>query len=284
MKRTLAVLAVLLVAIPFAAEAKKKKKPASNLDDVPFVPIPVVKLTVQTAVNGAKVLIDDKVVGTTPLAPVAGLALGKHVLVVSRPGYKDYRSEVDLKAGDAKVVNVDLVPTAAFVTIRSAALGATAFIDGATAGGLPVLEKDVTPGTHSVEVKAPGLEPYSEKVTVKLGEVRVVEAALRPPGATPSLTAVAQTEAERTVTATTPAAEAAPFEAAPANEVTVQASNGITSKWWVWTAVGVVVVAAAATGTWYAVSHGGGGYVHQYPQSNWNACVNLPSGYPACGP
>jgi hypothetical protein len=235
MKTALVVWSVAILAVASSAEAKKKKS-ADDLGDVPIVPISVIKLTVQSAVAGASVKVDDKVLGTTPLLGHTGLAIGRHTITVSRPGYADYRSEFSLRAGENKVINADLKMTGALLTIRSSALGGMASVDGVPLGGLPIIEKDLTPGSHTVEVRAPGMEPFTQQVALAVGDVRSVEAILRPAGSPPSLTAVTQSSAQRTVEAN------AVVEPPPMVETGT--SDSVFTKWWLWAVVGVVIVAA----------------------------------------
>jgi hypothetical protein len=280
MRRILVIVAATLV-VPLTAAAKKKKTQEDI--DVPIVPIAVVKLNISTTVSGAQVFVDGKAVGSTPLAaPISGLALGKHKILLKRPGYADYRADVELKAGDNKLVSAEMRATAGFITVHSSALGGMAYIDGLPAGGLPVLEKDVAPGVHTVEVKAPGLETFTQQVSVKVGEVQSVEAALRPPGPAPSLAVVGEAAAERSLTANQP------VEPGPASDETsvTKSSGGFFSNWWVWAGIGVIVVAAAAATTTYVVTRPPA-FVHIYPASPETCTVNSPygnsyGGIPAC--
>jgi hypothetical protein len=261
MKNAMLVWSVAILALASSAEAKKKKKSTDDLGDVPIVPISVAKLSVESPVVGATVKVDDKLLGATPMKDHTGLAVGKHVITVSRPGYADYHIDFELKAGENKVIKADLKATSSFITIRSQALGAMAYVDGVPLGGLPVIEKDLTPGMHTLEVKAPGMDTFTEQITVGAGESHNVDAVLHNAG---TLAAVSQTSAQRTVDAN--AVEQPP-------NVDATPNDSVFSKWWLWTVVAVVVVAGAGVGAGVVLTKSPA--PAKIPcQSSWDATIN----------
>lgn len=65
-------------------------------------------LVVRSGVAGAEVAVDGRALGTAPTE--SGVAPGPHVVVVSRDGFEDARSQVVLGRGERKEISVD--PTA----------------------------------------------------------------------------------------------------------------------------------------------------------------------------
>jgi len=65
-------------------------------------------LTVTVDVDGAEVLVDDEVVGTTPLPGPIDLAAGPHVVVARHPQYGSERRSLSLASETAETVAFDL--------------------------------------------------------------------------------------------------------------------------------------------------------------------------------
>ena len=53
-------------------------------------------LNVQVSVPGAAIFLDGRLVGHSPLAPQAGLLVGRHALRISKPGYHDVLQGIDV--------------------------------------------------------------------------------------------------------------------------------------------------------------------------------------------
>ncbi|MEO1483931.1 MAG: PEGA domain-containing protein [Myxococcota bacterium] len=66
-------------------------------------------LKIDTDVEGVLVEIDGKEVGTTPLAdPIANLTPGSHVVVLRRPGFKEFQQEFRIKAFETAKLKLEL--------------------------------------------------------------------------------------------------------------------------------------------------------------------------------
>ena len=83
-------------------------------------------LEVETGVDGAQVLVDGKVLGTTPIAgTIVGLAPGQHALRLTKAGFADFEKFIDVKFDQTTVVQVDLAQrTVRGVMFREGALAA----------------------------------------------------------------------------------------------------------------------------------------------------------------
>jgi hypothetical protein len=55
------------------------------------------------------VFVDGRTAGVTPIV-VSGVPPGSHTIVISRPGYADYRANVTLSAGGRREVSAVLQP------------------------------------------------------------------------------------------------------------------------------------------------------------------------------
>lgn len=122
----------------------------------------------QSPIEGAEVLIDEEVVGTTPLDPVE-LEPGAHTLRVRRGGYTEFASVVEIQAGEAHQVLVDMMALAMVLTVTTAPGEASVFVDGTFRGTSP-LELELSEGEHSVRVTAPRYREAIRQVTARAGQ------------------------------------------------------------------------------------------------------------------
>lgn len=140
-------------------------------------------ILIESAVEGVAVLLDGREIGTTPLLDRAVVAAeGEHVVEGRRPGYEPARVEVELTAGRASRVDLEMVPLAQIPAAHAGELevrvnedGAEVLLDGRawSAGPVPV-------GPHRLEVRREGFEPWAGEVEVAAGAPARVEVTLRP--------------------------------------------------------------------------------------------------------
>ncbi|HEY2516248.1 MAG TPA: PEGA domain-containing protein [Polyangiaceae bacterium] len=191
----------------FAAEAPPELRArVPKLDElIAEVRKHVARLAIRCGTRGARVLIRDRVVGTTPLSGPLDLDSGSASLEVDADGYEAYKRDIDLGGGTQTVLDVQLVPKRMTTLLRVASTAASAVvsIDGKPYGNAPV-EAVVQPGSHKVALHQAGYDDTESSVVVQLGEHK---------------------------------------------EVTIepQKSAPVTSKWWFWTGVGVVVAGGVVT-------------------------------------
>jgi hypothetical protein len=165
----------------------------------------VARVSIRCEVQGARVLVRDKVVGTTPLAGPIEVESGKATIEIDAEGFEPYRRDVDLTGGALVALEAQLSPraTSAVLRVSSTAASATVLVDGKPAGNAPV-EIVIAPGSHAIAVRREGYEDVESTVVIQPGEHKDVT--LEP-----------------------------------------QKNAPITSKWWFWTGVGVVVAGGVAT-------------------------------------
>jgi hypothetical protein len=65
-------------------------------------------LVVDSRPPGAVVTVDGTRVGTTPLT-LSSIAPGTHTVVIERPGYRPWRTKIEVKAGERPRVAASLV-------------------------------------------------------------------------------------------------------------------------------------------------------------------------------
>jgi len=135
-------------------------------------------VSIQSTPPGATVRVDDAApIGRTPL-PRASLTRGAHRLFYSLDGYVPQHLDINVTARNRPFA-VTLVQ-AGSIYVAADAEGSPIFLDGAPAGNVPGRINGVAPGQHIVEIRAEGMQPFRETVTVSSGSVASVSANLRP--------------------------------------------------------------------------------------------------------
>ncbi|MBI5608954.1 MAG: PEGA domain-containing protein [Deltaproteobacteria bacterium] len=172
-------------------------------------------IAISSMTKGAKVLIDDKLVGEVPLpGPIEVDANARHTVQVQKRGYSPYIDTVLPSSGQVIEVEADLVATGGIVrvTSRNAALKLQLLVDGRVAGFTP-FDGDVPPGVHTLEARATGYLPETRSVDIKAGQEFTYD-----------------------------------FDLKVVPEPIIKEDKSLLSRWWFWTAIGVVVVGGVAGG------------------------------------
>ena len=92
-------------------------------------------LVLEVAEAGAKVTIDGRLVGVSPLAGRIPLAMGAHEVIVEKEGFLAWARTVDLPPNQATIERVSLVPSEAFIgeyRDRAQTMRASAWITAGT--------------------------------------------------------------------------------------------------------------------------------------------------------
>ena len=131
----------------------------------------VTPLVVRVSVDGAAVLVDDELVGASPLARPVLVPSGPHRLEVRREGFMTEHRRVVVVAGRERVEEVALIEQARLGPIRvfSNVEGAAVVIDGDEVGATPY-RSVLAEGPHSVEARADGYRSASQGVTIEAGD------------------------------------------------------------------------------------------------------------------
>jgi eukaryotic-like serine/threonine-protein kinase len=154
------------------------------------------RITVRTTPAGARVTIDGKEVGKSPLT-IPNLARGTHTVRVIRDGYSTVERRVVITPSQpASTLTLNLAratapsaarppapsesgsPLTASLTIESRPSGATVFVDGKRVGTTPLAIPGLSVGAHAVRMEMAGYKPWSASVRVVAGEKNRVAASL----------------------------------------------------------------------------------------------------------
>ncbi|OPX65059.1 MULTISPECIES: PEGA domain-containing protein [unclassified Methanoregula] len=154
-------------------------------------------INITTKPPGAKVRLDSAEKGVTPLT-LKNIAEGIHIVELEYPGYKPWKSTVNVPATGLKEVSVNLTPEPShapgWITISSIPGNASVTLDGEYAGKTPVNSTlnldEISPGEHTVVVVLSGYRSHVIRTTVVPNQVSALNATLEPvsgPSATGSL-------------------------------------------------------------------------------------------------
>ena len=129
--------------------------------------------------TGATVLVDDEVVGQSPVAPFV-VDIGVHKVKVTKGEYQDFT--LDLTVSGAAQFTVDaklaLIVHEGHVSVRAGGTDAIA-IDGAPVG-TGTWAGTLKSGGHTLRVTAQGMLPYQSEVLVQDGQTRDLSVTLNP--------------------------------------------------------------------------------------------------------
>lgn len=131
----------------------------------------VTTLSIACNVHGARVLVRDQLVGTTPLEGAIPVNAGQATIEVLADGYFPFRREMMLPGGSKASVDAPLVSRdkSGLLVIKSHVEGARVAIDGKAAGVAP-WESTLEAGAHHVVVDREGFDPVDTRVMVQGGE------------------------------------------------------------------------------------------------------------------
>ena len=120
---------------------------------------------------------DGKQYGTTPLT-IKDLTVGTHRLKVDKTGFVDHISDVLVEKGKVNTVEVTLDVTPQ-LTINSNPTGANIRISGHRQEYLtPNKYMQLNPGEYQITLIKQQYEPYTEVITLKGGDVKVMNVSL----------------------------------------------------------------------------------------------------------
>ena len=217
-------------------------------------------IVVNTVTPGAKLFLDDKSQGTAPMT-LKNVVPGEHKVKLKKLGYLMSEETVVVEANKTLELQIDLLPYAGILTVKTQQKGAQVFVDGKGVGVVPY-EGEISIGRRAVEVKKDGFQTYREVFQVGAGETYKVDVTLQK--------GAPETSADVPLVALVPKKKKAqveddtpldiPLEAPPSLnpkapsgaplQVVAGGDGGKSEmwyqKWWVWTIVGAVVVGGVA--------------------------------------
>jgi hypothetical protein len=132
-------------------------------------------IALKTDVQGARVLIDGKLVGMTPL-PNGTIRInsGKVTLEVVAEGYETYRESIDVRPGSPTSVEPKMQRKSTVIYVASDPQATSSELDG-KAGKPTPFEIGVDPGRHTVILHRDGYYDLSSTTDVAGGERKVLQ-------------------------------------------------------------------------------------------------------------
>jgi hypothetical protein len=176
---------------PVPSRGVSPPEPAPARAAVPAPPVQG-RLVVRSTPGGARVFVDGRDRGTTPLTLTA-LSSGSHTIRIARDGYvSDERRVVFSAARPVQTVTVSLAavprpqpaapPASAndvgSIQVESRPVGAQVFVDGRAVGVTPIEVRDIKAGAHAVRLELSGYSQWATTIDVGGGERHRVAASL----------------------------------------------------------------------------------------------------------
>jgi formylglycine-generating enzyme required for sulfatase activity len=126
------------------------------------------RITFTTVPEGAQVIVDEEVLGPTPLADVPVTA-GERELKFLTERYLPHRQVIEVTGMEqAQSFAVELEPAWANIAISSIPVGATIFVDGEALGHTPAL-LELLQGDHQIALEMPRFRSWQQSLSVGAG-------------------------------------------------------------------------------------------------------------------
>lgn len=127
-------------------------------------------LDVSSNIPGANVYIDDKSVGVKATTPWSGeIKPGKHKVWVTKEGYSEYETEVEVIAGQTHKVSADLEGAeVGYLNVRGKGVERyKIYVDGKVLCKRGPCLKPLPAGKHRVSIRRSGYRSYNQKIEVQ---------------------------------------------------------------------------------------------------------------------
>lgn len=119
---------------------------------------------------------DGERVGSSP--GELRLPPGRHVLVITMPGYRPQREVVTVTADEVTRARVSMAVLSGALVVNAVEQGATIKVDDEVKGFTPAVI-ELPAGDHIVKVEAPGFRPFEERVRIEADGRATVDVSLR---------------------------------------------------------------------------------------------------------
>lgn len=136
-------------------------------------------LHVTTVPDGAEVTVNGVPRGASPV-DVTGVPEGESSIEISMKGYKSYKSQMRLAAGDEQTVHAPLEPLPSTLSIVTVPSGAKIYIDDELKGVSPLTLKNIPAATYRVRTDLTGFDPAARSVELPLDAEKTEEFRLVP--------------------------------------------------------------------------------------------------------
>jgi hypothetical protein len=115
--------------------------------------------------EGARVVLDDRVLGTVP-GSWEDLDAGEYPVRIEKEGFHPLEVTVTIRGGRVRSLAASLTEMLGSIVVESDVAGANVFLDRNFKGNTPVSIGDLQPGEYSLTVSAEGHEVVSRRVEV----------------------------------------------------------------------------------------------------------------------
>ncbi len=201
----LLVLAFVLPSLDADARRRKKRKRRKPKRVTPTM------LVITSTTERADIELDGRLVGQTPMEEGMVIEPGTHTIRVSKRGWTEHNDTFEARRGETVDLEIDLLPVAGIVRIRTPTPGATVEVNGKVVGVTP-FDQDIPIGKASLRVRQAGFHDALRELDIQLGKLYDLDLTL----------------------------EALPVVVRPA-----PGKEPLSDKWWFWTAIGTVVAGGA---------------------------------------
>jgi hypothetical protein len=130
-------------------------------------------ISVKTAVGGARVIVDNKEIGRTPLPDRVRVNTGHVKIEVVAEGYEPFVLTTDITPAGI-TVEPTLVGKATVLVVHADPNATESLLDGSSGTGTP-FERNVSAGKHVVVLKRSGYYDLSTETTIAAGERKVLD-------------------------------------------------------------------------------------------------------------
>lgn len=130
-------------------------------------PQPRIDATLKITSNpdGASVLINDHELGTTPYSTKTSPTTV--IIKIAKPNFKPRWERIELKAGEDKTFNYDLVPSTSSILLVSRPDGAKVIINEQVKGTTPLILQEQPLGSYTAKLEKPGFSAREVSWTIK---------------------------------------------------------------------------------------------------------------------
>ncbi|MCK5798284.1 MAG: PEGA domain-containing protein [Deltaproteobacteria bacterium] len=165
---SLIALAVLILLSSLDADARRRRRRRRTSSGY---------LVVKSTTTGARVFVDDRLVGRIPLDQRLRLRAGKHTIKIVKRGFTQYLDVIRVSRRRVATVDIDLLPISGALVVTSPTEKARVFVDGKFVGVTPI-DTDVTPGKHALRVKKAGFHDRLATIEIFAGKKETIQAKL----------------------------------------------------------------------------------------------------------
>lgn len=165
-------------------EVKEGEKSTVNPTLKAVAKVRIGSILIEADVASADVYVDGKLHTDKTPTLINGLIEGPHVIEVRKEPAMPWKQTIQVIDGQTVKVSAKLQATmkkpGGAIRVLSNVDGAVVLLDGTELGPAPIDIKDVEPGEHVVEVKAPGHVTREDRVVVSAGSASILKLDLQP--------------------------------------------------------------------------------------------------------